>query len=307
MKSVYCLRKRAFTLVELLVVIAIIGILIAMLLPAVQAAREAARRIQCSTQMKQWGLAHQMYHDAFGSFPYGVINPTSPGNYSGLAGPNGEYRRQTFVVALWPYIDQKQLYDDYDFDYTFFADRNLNSVCSQVPLYHCPSDPGVKVWDSGDVYSRARGNYVLNWGNGSFYQTETNFMGAPFASNKKFSMRDLTDGTSQTALMSEVMKPIADGFDFRGDILNDDLSCAQFMTRDTPNAGVDSNVCADAERPAPCYLGSTYYVSARSYHPGGVNLLVADGSVTFVDNNVDLTVWQNIGASQSGQTVEWNQ
>ena len=101
-------HRRAFTLVELLVVIAIIGILIALLLPAVQAAREAGRRTQCVNHMKQWGLAMLMYHEKYERFPFGSISDGG----TGIGGPD----RKTFVVALWPYIEQKALHDRYDFD-----------------------------------------------------------------------------------------------------------------------------------------------------------------------------------------------
>jgi prepilin-type processing-associated H-X9-DG protein len=248
-----------------------------------------------------------MYHDAHGSFPYGVINPKIGGDLSGSAGPNGEYRRQTFVIALWPYIEQGQLYDAYDFDYTFFSEVNRELVNSYVSVYHCPSDPGVKTWE-GDQFPRSRGNYVLNWGYGSFEQSEPFFTGAPFASNKQFSIRDLSDGTSRTALMSEMIKPLTNGFDFRGDILNNESSSAQFMTINTPNAGIDSTVCnpQTTDIPTPCRYTVKQYVSARSYHPGGVNLLMADGSVNFIDNSIDIDVWRDISASQSGQVIDWN-
>lgn len=306
------IKKHGFTLVELLVVIAIIGILIAMLLPAVQAAREAARRMQCTNNLKQWGVGMQLYHDAYGVFPYGtisgeklVVNGDQPGRgVYPTAGQNGEYRRQTFVIALWPYIGQQSLYDAYDFRFNFPNIQNRAVITSQVPMYHCPSDPGAMMWRANE-YTHARGNYVVGWGNGTFLQTEPEFTGAPFSMNKQTRISDMTDGTSKTAFMSEVLKPLVEEhFDFRGGIMNDDQSSAQFMTVNTPNAGIDSTVCVDKERPAPCQLGPTTYLSARSYHPGGVNVLCGDGSVHFVGDDIDLYVWQTLGATKSGQTVE---
>ena len=123
--------------------------------------------------------------------------------------------------------------------------------------------------------------------------------------NKQTRMSDITDGTSNTLFMSEVMKPLVEeDFDFRGGLLNDDQSSAQFMTINTPNSGIDSTVCVDPERPAPCQLRPTTYLSARSYHTGGVNVLAGDGSVHFVGDDIDLYAWQALGASKSGQTVE---
>ncbi|MDZ7616694.1 MAG: DUF1559 domain-containing protein [Patescibacteria group bacterium] len=303
-------KEHGFTLVELLVVIAIIGILIALLLPAVQSAREAARRLQCTNHLKQWGLAMLLYEQANKRVPFGTISGSnllgsgdSPGR--GVvptgAGPNGENRRQTFVIALWPYIEQNQLYDTYDFRYNFYSDENRTLITAQVPLYHCPSDPGSEMWRANQ-YTHVRGNYVVNWGNASFRQTESDFMGAPFSMNKQVRLAAFTDGVSNTMLMSEVVKPLGDDhFDFRGGIMNDDQSSAQFMTLSTPNSGVDSTVCADKVKPNPCQLGAKTYLSARSHHAGGVNALFGDGSVHFMAESIDLTAWRVLGALHSGQ------
>ena len=224
------MKRNGFTLVELLVVIAIIGILIALLLPAVQAAREAARRMQCSNKLKQWALGMHMYHDAYKNLPYGTISGKdllvhgdAPGRAVKMsAGQYGETRRQTFVIALWPYIEQQDLYDAYDFRFNYFNVQNRSITTQEVPLYHCPSDSGVRMWRANQ-YTHARGNYLVNWGNTSFLQNEPEFTGAPFSMNKQCSFRDISDGTSKTLMMSEVLKPLVEEhFDFRGGIMNDD-------------------------------------------------------------------------------------
>jgi prepilin-type N-terminal cleavage/methylation domain-containing protein/prepilin-type processing-associated H-X9-DG protein len=305
-------RNGGFTLVELLVVIAIIGILIALLLPAVQAAREAARRMQCTNHLKQWGLAMQLYENSYKVFPFGTISGSSligGGDSPGRAvqananvGGVGASRRQTFVVSLWPYIEQQSLYSQFNVNYHIFNPENIACATAQVPLYDCPSDRQ-GMWKANQ-YTHCRGNYVVNWGNASFRQAESDFKGAPFGMNRQSKHSDLIDGQSNTMFMSEVLKPISDThFDFRGGLLNDDQSSAQFMTLYTPNSGVDSTVCVDAQKPAPCQLGAKTYLQARSNHPGGVNVLFGDGSVHFISDTIALAAWQAMGSSSGSDVI----
>ncbi len=308
-----CKGRLGFTLVELLVVIAIIGILIALLLPAVQSAREAARCLQCSNNLKQWGLGMQLYENNFRYFPYGTLSGSAilgtgdrPGRSvpaSANVGGPGASRRQTWIIALWPYIEQQALYNQYDFDYNFFNDENRSCVVAGVALYNCPSDIQ-GIWKA-DRYYRQRGNYLVNWGNGSFRQTESDFKGAPFSMNKQYQLTDIRDGISNTMFMSETLKALADeAFDFRGDVMNDDQSAAQYMTLFTPNSGVDSTRCVNAQQPAPCQLGNKTYLQARSHHPGGVNVLFGDGSVHFINDSIDLVTWKALGSTRGHEVID---
>lgn len=290
-------RRSGFTLIELLVVITIIAVLVALLLPAVQAVRTAAAQTQCGNNLKQWGLAMVNYEATHRTFPYGNRAPGGP--------------RISYPPRLWPYIEQQPLHDEYDFKLPFHRTRgnegNEPQVRVQLPLYFCPLDRQGKWQPPADGHRRSRGNYVLNWGNGTFYQDDPDYKPSPFGRFRRSRPADFRDGLSNTMLMSEVLQAAENGhFDFRGDILNDDIGCAQYMTLATPNSGVDRIICVDKSNPAPC-LSSGYAtrtsVAARSHHPGGVNVLFGDGSVHFVANTVSLDVWQALGTMDGGEVV----
>jgi prepilin-type N-terminal cleavage/methylation domain-containing protein/prepilin-type processing-associated H-X9-DG protein len=302
--------RRGFTLVELLVVIAIIGILIALLLPAVQAAREAARRMQCTNHLKQWGLGMHNYESTnkILSYPNSRLGGSS-------CGALGAAFRISYPPFLWPFIEQQPLYDRYDFNLPFHhpydqgpGTGNEPVVMVQVPLYFCPSDRQGMWVPPADSHSRSRGNYVLNWGAADFCQDLAafpNYQPSPFGPNRSARFAEIIDGLSNTMFMSEVLQSRKDGdFDFRGDILNDDVTCAQYMTINTPNSGVDQTSCVDLERPSPCQpVSRPRYVSARSKHPGGVNVLFGDGSVHFLTDSIALDAWQAMGSMDGGEPL----
>jgi len=296
-------QRRAFTLVELLVVIAIIGILIALLLPAVQAARAAARRAQCSNNVKQWGLAMHMYHDTYRCFPIGSISDGG----TGISGPD----RKTFVVGLWPYIEQGTVWDLYDQQKPFWHDDNEEARNARVPLYYCPEDRAGH-W-TANRWRHARGNYVVNYGNANFYQTESQYKPAPFGDFRLgrgtlTRDADFRDGLTNTVLMSEtVMAQNDTDYDVRGSIVNNTAGGPSFMTVNTPNSGIDYCICAAASSPTypgPCVNvgGGDGKNSARSLHTGGVHALLGDGSVRFVADNVTLDIWQAYGTIRGGET-----
>ncbi len=297
--------RRGFTLVELLVVITIIGILISLLLPAVQAARESARGLQCNNNIKQWALAMYSYESSYGMFPAGILHGVQANtNSTGVAGPNGIYRRSTYVVALWPYLNAQNMATLYNYNYSFYAPINQTVVMTQLPFYFCPDDR-MGYW-KGDQYTRSRGNYVACWGNGNWAQSNSGYLPSIFGPNRWTKAANVTDGLSNTMFMSEVMQCQTDtDFDFRGDFINDDVGCAEYMTVNTPNSGVDQDVCVNLTDPAPClYSYSTAnYVSARGYHPGGVNVAFGDGSTHFISNAVNLTLWQALGTMAGNETV----
>ncbi len=296
--------KRAFTLVELLVVIAIIGILIGLLLPAVQAVRAAARRMQCSNNLKQWGLALHNYHQAFRVFPYGSISDGGTG-----IDPNRD--RKTFVVALWPYIEQSAVNELYNENRPFWHADNDEARLVQVPMYACPTD-GPGFWRANQ-YHFALGNYVVNYGNANFLQTEPQYLAAPFgdyrnSQGRQTTIADFRDGVTNTVVMAEVAQmQSANDYDVRGSIFNNTAGACQFNTKNTPNSGVDRCLCiapSSATYPGPCvYTGAPDgWISSRSLHAGGVNALLGDGSVRFVSESVALNIWQAYGSISGGET-----
>ncbi|QDT95734.1 DUF1559 domain-containing protein [Gimesia aquarii] len=295
-------KRYAFTLIELLVVIAIIAILIALLLPAVQQAREAARRSTCKNNFKQLGLALHNYHDAHSRFPPGMIyrvaTPSSPG-------PNG--KRTPFCVFLLPYIDMANIYNMYDHDQNWHATVHDPQPAGNgvrlvpIPVWQCPSDREA-IWTSNPDGS-IRGNYAVNWGQGTF---GAQGKAAPFNNSFGAKFRDITDGSSNTLAMMEMLKPATGANDYRAWIWNDEPETV-VMTRVGPNSSSPDLVvlCVSEGTRLPCtgsVSGSGRSNASRSMHVGGVHALLCDGSVRFVSENIDLATWQAL-SSMAGEEV----
>ncbi|MCA9185848.1 MAG: DUF1559 domain-containing protein [Pirellulaceae bacterium] len=296
-------RRIGFTLVELLVVIAIIGLLVALLLPAVNAAREAARRTQCLNNLKQWGISMHTYHSTYDNLPIGSrSNP-----------------RQTFVMHLWPFIEETSLASANDMDKPFYVPPGtiggtLNGLTGKfVPTYYCPSDQGAD--QTVGNYQRRRGNYVVNWGNATYGQVVEPVGIAPFShirgdrrNPRITNFKHMTDGTSKTLMMSEVLKAWSEqDNDWRGDIQNDD-GVFRFHTLLTPNTSAPDVIesgwfqpTGDPTMPAVAGAGNKQVTAARSRHPGGVEVLYCDGSGRFVNSDVDLVTWQALGSMDGAE------
>ena len=325
-----CRRARGFTLIELLVVIAIIAILIALLLPAVQQAREAARRIQCKNNLKQLGLAIHNYESTHGSFPPGRVG--FPMVFSAHA-------------ALLPYYDGASLYNNIDFNTapTFveppvapFA-TNVGVAMIRVPTFLCPSDSGAI---PGNSYGPT--NYVACTGSGNSATTRYIRKGDGVMMDVKLQgvvkFRDVTDGMSSTIAMSEHTLGNGAAASTGG---TQPVSPSQQIL--TLSASQNDAITGNDTSPANCvvggagtwsgtrgakwmngHFGDTLYnhgltpnsrtfdcgnnshnaglTAARSRHVGGVHVLRCDGSTTFISENIDYVIWQGL-ATKSGAEV----
>ncbi len=295
--------RLGFTLIELLVVIAIIAVLIALLLPAVQSAREAARRVQCVNNVKQLGLALHNYHDVHGRFAPGSIQVTV----------NNVAYRQPFITSLLPFIEQGNLTNSYNFNISFQADENGTTRTVRVNAFDCPSDQPVVFVNNGGSVTDVKGSYGVNWGQNTYGDQ---ILPAPFGLNYGASLAELTDGTSNTFLMSELIQlphppgqPV-DTIDRRGRVWSDQASSHQISTRNGPNSQVpDYGACwHDTDpRKAPCTRktgdGPNHYLSSRSRHPGGVNTLLGDGSVRFIKDSISIPTWRALSSRAGGEVV----
>ena len=300
---------RAFTLVELLVVITIIGILIALLLPAVQAAREAARRMQCTNNLKQIGLAMHMHLEQKGTFP--------SGRYLDVASTVA-MSDATWITRLLPFIEATGLNDLIDttkyFGAAGYGDPKWNWQVSStpLPLFICPSIGPVPA-----IIDRcyARGNYAGNNGIGPMAETypatlATSRQATPFGTSLQgvqlagafhvgvsgMSPADIVDGLSNTAFVSEVCS--VEGADFRG-VLHYAEGCL-YHHNFTPNSPTLDQVrigyCVSTPE-APCTgafaaFGGPLINTARSMHPGGVSLLLGDGSARSVNDSIESSLWK---------------
>ncbi|MCR9116241.1 MAG: DUF1559 domain-containing protein [bacterium] len=288
-------RRGGFTLVELLVVIAIIGVLIALLLPAVQAAREAARRTSCTNNLKQFGLALHNYHDTNQKFPIG--------------GKHGE-PRDTWWHHTLPYVEQNNLYEKINFNGTGCCTALGTGGATTVVIdaSTCPSDPG-----AGSVSGQGfQGNYVANFGSTHMEQGTVAYGygdngNGLFYGNSKTGFRDITDGSSNTALIAELLVNGAatSQNDMRGRYWNNDGGGVFFSTLHNPNTTVQDKLksyCVAATN-MPCTTSGNNIVSVRSQHPTGALCCFADGSVHFITETINNATWNNIGQRNDGNVL----
>jgi len=313
--------RSGFTLIELLVVIAIIAILIALLLPAVQQAREAARRSQCKNNLKQIGVAMHNYHDTHSVFPYSYRTlDQTPGQP-----PAGSTKcRDTWFHRILPFIEQSSLYHQYEsITSNFVNSAPFHAVAAvHIPSLVCPSNDefggaganipngfqgtyGVCLSGSVKDGSPTTGATTTRNGTGMFYL------------ESRISMANLTDGSSNTLMASEGIGRPMDSAGAHGDLGQywggAGWGAEGFTAAEPPNTSLPDrpHSCKSTSLSvAPCQGTSStrglQYNFARSYHTGGVHVLLADGSVRFASNNINAQTFRDLGDRNDGRVIgEW--
>jgi prepilin-type N-terminal cleavage/methylation domain-containing protein/prepilin-type processing-associated H-X9-DG protein len=340
-------RRRGFTLIELLVVIAIIGVLVALLLPAVQSAREAARRSQCINNLKQLGLAIHNYHASQDCLPPGgetnsndYTNPAYV-QYGWTAGP----QNFSMAVRLLPYMEQTTVFNSANFDVTalwngsppnridgFGINKTLRAT--KVSSYLCPSDTNNFADDPQVPGSSYHNNQGTNRYNNGWRSTgPTYYQGHDGSLQQTRTFGSMTDGMSQTAMMSEYVRGkmalttdgVHSAYGSPGGVTaipqgqdDADYKLAQlcqtttlrqwdykgevWVHQDSGRGGGYYHIQPPNRK--TCQAGGVdTIVTASSYHPGGVNVLMIDGSVKFIKNTIDQHNWQAIGTKDGGESI----
>ena len=295
-------RVRGFTLIELLVVIAIIAILIALLLPAVQQAREAARRSQCKNNLKQLGLALHNYHDVYRTFPPGYVTRN-------LGMPMNSSPGFAWGTMLLPYLDQAPLFNHLNFSEDAHDGHNIEHGQEILAAFQCPSDTGTNVFttdpaNDGIQITLAKSNYAGMYGYGKISMMPDVGNGILYR-NSSVKMRDLTDGSSNTFAIGK---------------RNFDLGRTTWYAAIdgyAPNAGMGGMMTSMTEGPGALVLGhvgqpmmhhtannTPHIVNYGSLHEGGVHFLLCDGSVRFVGENVSYENYRYAGERDDGKATE---
>jgi prepilin-type N-terminal cleavage/methylation domain-containing protein len=274
--------RAGFTLVELLVVIAIIGILVGLLLPAVQAAREAARRVDCTNKLTQLGLGMHHHEFSLEYLPSGVIDSEGPIRNEEIG------RHISWVVQVLPFIEQQNVYDHFDIEAGAYAAENREARGQLIPTLYCPSFPGSAVVTDGNRRIGSS-NYA-----GCHHDSETPIdsdnNGVLFL-NSQMRYSEILDGSSQTILLGEIIP---------SDRTLGWASGTRATLRNT--SGFEKR--SDWPNQLATETGSLDVGGFGSFHPGGALFTFADGATRFLTENIDSELFQKFGNRDDGQLLD---
>ena len=280
--------RSAFTLIELLVVIAVIGILVALLLPAVQSAREAGRRTSCQNNLKQIGIAVQNYHDIENYLPPGSTD-ASLGGSSGFA-------------AILPHLEQSNIYTLYDFSKGNSDPVNLQAVSQRIKTYICPTNVFARhvPLPTCDANNRAPGTYAFSTSSGDPYGQSNGAI--TNAAGPRTRLADILDGTSNTFLAGESHWNFKDYTFTSGPCAGQVRGGFSYWSSPYPLATVFTTL--GPFNPQHLNGDSKRLSNFRSNHPQGVNMLNVDGSVRFIANHIDHMLLDAYATRDGGEPVQ---
>jgi len=334
------LRRLGFTLIELLVVIAIISVLIALLLPAVQSAREAARRIQCTNNMKQIGLAMHNYESIAGAFPMqGVLTPGSPTPWVGWS----------VLARILPLLEQGPMFSSINFTLAYTQPDNYTVASQAISAFLCPSEKDSSATPANAFFNTPKGvsSYGVNQGDWYVYMTGGPLTRGVFAPNISRRFANFTDGTSNTILAAENKirqpcyicfaglslinnpanapdpnaNPYAVAPEYGGSCGAVAQSHTSWVDGDAQETGITTawppnkqilGMMGEGDLDltgTPFFGGGPTFtaITSRSYHPGGVNTLLADGSVRFIKSTIAGLTWRALGSLAGGEVISADQ
>ncbi|WP_417749419.1 DUF1559 domain-containing protein [Rosistilla oblonga] len=314
------IQRSAFTLVELLVVIAIIGILVGLLLPAVQQAREAARRMQCSNNLKQMGLAMHNYHDVHGCFPAGFYRRSY--SYSTFSGPGWGWG-----TMILPQIEENNRYEALQVNNQFASDDPTILEFSQplVSAFVCPSAPASEDLNPEFKNSSSEPSHGLSTYKGVFgdLNTQYNYSGDDcsyyqgscikggngiFSANSSTKFRDVTDGTTHTVMIGEVPFGANGTRNSSGDLIQYRGAVWIGVTTGGASSNVATHqtlrgVTASGSQSSLYGINGSSSYAFGSHHPGGAQFVVSDGSTRFFSETMDGVTINRIANKEDGEVT----